>query len=155
MAILYSIVVAAHGLNRWAVLLSAVWLLARSVSVGRSTPTGSVRKAYRVCLGTLRVQFVLGVILLFTSPVARAAWVDLGTAMRVAQLRFFILEHPVMMIAAIGLAESGLARVMKARDEKAAARAALVFVTLSLLVILAAIPWPSRDAVARPLLRGF
>ena len=106
-------------------------------------------------LGVTLLQFLLGVVLLFTSPVAQAAWADLGGAIRVAQLRFFVLEHPVMMTAAIALAEAGLARVTKAPDEKAAARRAAVFVTLSLLLILAAIPWPSRPEVARPLLRGW
>ena len=103
----------------------------------------------------LELVALLGVVLLFTSPVAQAAWADLAGAIRVAQLRFFVLEHPVMMTAAIALAEAGLARVTKAPDEKAAARRAAVFVTLSLLLILAAIPWPSRPEVARPLLRGW
>ena len=155
MATLYMLVVALHNLNRWVVLLSAIWLLARSLMTGRTAHAGTVRRTYQIFLGVLRLQFLLGVVLLFTSPVAQAAWADLAGAIRVAQLRFFVLEHPVMMTAAIALAEAGLARVTKAPDEKAAARRAAVFVTLSLLLILAAIPWPSRPEVARPLLRGW
>lgn len=155
MAFLYTLAVALHSLNRWVVLLSAIWLLARSLMAGRATQTGTVRRTYQIFLGVLRVQFLLGVVLLFTSPVAQAAWADLAGAIRVTQLRFFVLEHPVMMTVAVALAEAGLARVTRARDEKAAARTAAIFVTLSLLLILAAVPWPSRAEVARPLLRGW
>ena len=157
MAALYPIVLLLHGLNRWLVLLAALWLLATTVSpAGRQAPTTSpVRVPYHVYLSTLRVQFLLGVLLLFISPIARAAWSDMGAAMRDRMLRFFSIEHTVMMVLAVGLAEAGMARVIKAKDGRGAARPALIFGLLSLLVILAAIPWPFREAVARPWLRGW
>ena len=158
MAALYPIVLFLHGLTRWFVLLTALWLLAMSVApVSRQSPDAwpPVRMPYHVYLSTLRLQFLLGVLLLFVSPIAQAAWSDMGGAMRDRMLRFFSIEHTVMMVLASGLAEAGMARVIKAKDDRGAARAALTYGLLSLLVILAAIPWPFREAAARPWLRGW
>ena len=157
MAALYPLVIFLHGLNRWLVLLSALWLLAMAVLPGvrRQSSTSPVRVPYHVYLSLLRLQFLLGLALLFISPVAQAAWADFGAAMANKGLRFFVVEHTAMMFVAIGLAEAGMARVSKATDGRTAARAALIFAALSLLVILAAIPWPGREAIGRPLLRSW
>ena len=94
-------------------------------------------------------------LLLFISPLALAAWADMGTAMKVRPLRFFTVEHTTMMLVAIGLAEMGAARARKAADASRAARATLIFGGLSLLLILAAIPWPFMGEIARPWLRSW
>ena len=157
MAALYPFIVFLHGLNRWFVLLAVLWLLVTALSPGvrRQSSASPVRTPYNVYLMTLRLQFLLGVVLLFISPVAQAAWADFGAAMANKGLRFFVVEHTAMMFVAIGLAEAGMARVVKATDGRTAARAALIFGTLSLLVILAAIPWPGREVIGRPLLRSW
>src|SRR5262245_41067722 len=113
MAALYPIVLFLHGLNRWFVLLAALWLLAMCVSAAaRQAPTNSpVRAPYHVYLSVLRLQFLLGILLLFISPIAHAAWTDMAGAMRDRMLRFFSIEHTVMMVLALGLAEAGMARV--------------------------------------------
>ena len=155
MAALYPFIVFLHGLNRWVVLVGALWLLVTSLlpaSRQAATPS-TVRLPYSVYLNAMRLQFVLGVVLLFISPLAQAAWSDFGAAMANKGLRFFMVEHTSMMFVAIGLAEAGMARVSKARDGRTASRAALIFGTLSLLVTLAAIPWPGREIIGRPLFR--
>lgn len=157
MAALYPLIVFLHGLNRWAVLAAALWLLAMCVlPMGRQARTNApFRLPASLYLWTLRIQFLLGVVLLFISPLAQAAWSDFGAAMANKGLRFFIVEHTSMMFVAIGMAEAGMAKVLKANDGRTAARAALIFVTLSLLVMLAAIPWPGRELIGRPLLRAW
>ncbi|HTV01012.1 MAG TPA: hypothetical protein VMF13_10755 [Luteitalea sp.] len=157
MAALYPIIIFLHGLNRWVVLAAALWLLAMSIlPAGRQAPTTSpIRVPYHVYLSALRLQFLLGVALLFISPLAQAAWSDFGAAMANKGLRFFIVEHTSMMFVAIGMAEAGMAKVSRANDGRTAARAALIFVTMSLLVMLAAIPWPGRELIGRPLVRSW
>ena len=158
MAAIYPLVLFLHGLNRWFVVLAALWLvLSAATSLGRtsSAETSPVRVPWRAYMGAMRLQFVLGVLLLFISPLALAAWADMGTAMKVRPLRFFTVEHTTMMIAAIGLAEIGAARARKAADASRAARATLIFGGLSLLLILAAIPWPFLGEIARPWLRSW
>lgn len=158
MGALYTIVIFLHSLTRWVVLAGALWLIVVAVSsLSRRGPasTAPVLAPWRVFLMGVRFQFVLGLLLLFVSPIALAAWSDFGAAMRTTGLRFFTVEHTTMMLVAVGLIEAGYGRTRKAADAAAAARTSLIFGGLALLIILAAIPWPFRAEVARPLLRLF
>ncbi len=158
MAAIYPLVLFLHGLNRWFVVLFALWLLVSALSsLGRtsSAETSPVRGPWRAYVGTLRLQLVLGALLLVISPLAVEAWSDMGAAMKVRPLRFFTVEHTALMFAAIGLAEAGAARARKAKDAARAARVTLMFGGLSLLLILAAIPWPFLGEIARPWLRSW
>ena len=153
---LYPIILFLHSLTRWIVVLGGLWLLVAALSsLGRtsSVETSPVRVPWRVYLGGLHLQLVLGLILLFVSPLALAAWADMGAAMRARPLRFFSVEHTTLMILAIIVAQMGAVRARKARDAARAARSSLVFAGLSFLVILVAIPWPFLGQIARPLLR--
>ena len=158
MAALYPKILFLHGLTRWVVLIGALWLLFAAItSLGRtsSADTSPVRLPWRVYMGSLHLQFLLGVILLFVSPLALAAWADLGAAMKVRPMRFFAVEHTTLMVLAIVVAQMGAVRARKARDAARAARTSLVFCGLSLLAILVAIPWPFLGQIARPLLRAW
>ena len=155
---LYPLVLFLHGLTRWLVLVGGVWLVAASFSsLGRSGAVGAspVLVPWRVFMGGLHLQFVLGVLLLLISPLALAAWSDMGAAMRTRPLRFFTVEHTTMMVVALVVAQMGAVRARKAIDARGAARTSLIFGGVSLLLILAAIPWPFMGAIARPWLRAW
>jgi len=155
---LYPIILFLHSLNRWVVVLGALWLILAALSSLKRTSsaeTSPVRVPWRVYMGGLHLQFVLGLILLFVSPLALAAWGDLGAAMKVRPLRFFAIEHTAMMLLAVVVAQMGAVRARTARDAARAASTTLAFAGLSLLVILVAIPWPFLGQVARPLLRAW
>jgi hypothetical protein len=155
---LYPIILFLHSLNRWVVVLGALWLILAALSSLKRTSsaeTSPVRVPWRVYMGGLHLQFVLGLILLFVSPLALAAWGDLGAAMKVRPLRFFAIEHTAMMLLAVVVAQMGAVRARTARDAARAASTTLVFAGLSLLVILVAIPWPFLGQIARPLLRAW
>jgi hypothetical protein len=155
---LYPIILFLHSLNRWVVVLGALWLiLAALTSLGRtsSVETSPTRVPWRVYMGGLHLQFVLGLILLFVSPLTQAAWADLGAAMKVRPMRFFAIEHTTLMVLALVVAQMGAVRARTARDAAGAARTTLVFGCLSLLVILVAVPWPFLGQIARPLLRAW
>jgi hypothetical protein len=158
MAAFYPFILFLHGLTRWLVLVGGLWLVLASItSLGRSGPVGAspVQTPWRVYMGGLHLQFLLGLVLLFISPLALATWSDMGAAMKVRPMRFFTIEHTTMMIAALGVASVGNARVRRAIDARGAARTSLVFGAISLLLILAAIPWPFMGAIARPWLRSW
>lgn len=156
MTALYPPILLLHSLTRWAIVVAGVWLVVAAIrSLGRSvasgaSPVGTPWKAY---VHSLHVQLVLGVLLMFISPTAQSAWANMGLTMKTRVLRFFTIEHTVMMILAIGLAEAGAARARKAGDAQAAARTTLIFGGLSLLLICAAIPWPFMGDIARPCFR--
>jgi len=69
-------------------------------------------------------------------------------------LRFFWVEHPVMMIIAIALITVGRGQAKKSIPDAVKYKKAFWFFLIALLVILAAIPWPAYKEVGRPLIPG-
>ena len=65
------------------------------------------------------------------------------------------MEHASMMILAWILVHVGRVAVKKAGSDAAKHKKMLLFFGLAFVLILASIPWPSREAIARPLLRWF
>jgi hypothetical protein len=158
MAALYPSILFLHSLTRWLVLVGGAWLVLASIaSLSRSGTVGvsPLRLPWRIYMGGIHLQFLLGLALLFVSPLALATWADMGAAMKIRPMRFFALEHTTMMIVALVVAQMGSARARRAGDLRRAARTSLVFGSISLLLILAAIPWPFMGDIARPWLRSW
>ena len=75
--------------------------------------------------------------------------------MKEPMLRFFTMEHGLMMIIAWVLVHAGRISVKKAVTPEAKFKKTLIYFGIALLLILLAIPWPFRETVARPWFRGF
>ena len=158
MAALYPTILFLHALTRWIVVLGGLWLIvaaATSTSHRGATAEAPVRTPWKVYMGGLHLQLLLGLLLLFVSPLALASWGDMGTAMKVRPMRFFVVEHTTMMVVALALAQWGSIKARQAIDAGRSARTTLVFGVISFLLILAAIPWPFMGEVARPWLRSW
>jgi uncharacterized membrane protein YozB (DUF420 family) len=141
---MYSILLIVHSWLRWAVLAAGLVAVVRGGS-GNQT-------AARWYTSLLDTQMLIGLLLYFVlSPITTAALQDFGAAMKVSQLRFFAMEHVLGMLIAIALAHVGRARVKKAPIERRA-RIAAIFYGLSLVAMLASVPWPGMPA-GRPLFR--
>jgi hypothetical protein len=63
------------------------------------------------------------------------------------EMRFFALEHSFLMICFLVLVHVGNARIKRMMDDRAKHRAGFIWWGISLLILLAGIPW------WRPLLR--
>jgi hypothetical protein len=153
---MYMPVLLVHSWLRWVVLLVALLAIARAVSgVNTRRPwTPDDDKAGKWFITALDVQFLLGLLLYIgLSPVTASAFVDMAAAMKDASIRFFAVEHPTGMIVGIALAHVGRVRIRKASDSESRHKRALIFFGLSLLIILASIPWPFGPG-ARSLFRG-
>jgi hypothetical protein len=141
---MYSLILIVHSWLRWAVIAAGAVALVRGGSANQSAA-----KWYTSLLDT---QMLLGLLLYFVlSPFTTSALHDFGGAMKSPQLRFFALEHVFGMLIAIALAQVGRARVRTAPLERRG-RTAMIFFGLSLLALLASIPWPGMPA-GRPLFR--
>ena len=85
----------------------------------------------------LDVQVLLGLI----------NWIGRGWAAQIPQamsnpaLRFFAIEHPLTMLLALVVAHVGRVRSRRGETSLAQHRSAAIFYTLSLLLIISAIPW--------------
>jgi hypothetical protein len=98
----------------------------------------------------ISLEMLFGLVLYFIlSPLGMRALSDMGSAMRDPNVRFFALEHPITMLLAVALAHIAVARTRKATTDVNRYRSAAILVTLSLLLVLARMPW------ARPLVPTF
>jgi hypothetical protein len=151
---LYQLFLVVHSLLRWLVLILAVIAVVRAIA-GLSGPRAWARGdtlTGRLLAMSIDIQMLVGLILYgLLSPITRTALADMGVAMRDASLRFFAVEHLVLMLAAVALVHIGQGRVRKASTDRARHRAAAIFFGIALLLMLLGIPWPFR-AVGRPLL---
>ena len=103
---------------------------------------------------SMDIQLLIGLILYFTN-----GWFErlkhMGESMKDPMVRFFTMEHGVMMIIAWILVHAGRISVKKATTSQAKFKKTLLFFGIALLIILIAMPWPFREAVARPWFRWF
>lgn len=146
-----------HSLLRWLVIAFGLVAVVRAISgVSARRPwTPLDDRAGRLFVIGVDIQTLVGLILYgLLSPITRAAFADMGTAMKDATLRFYAVEHLAIMLGAVALVHIGRARARKLSTAAARHRTALIFFTLALLLILIGTPWPFR-AVGRPLLPYF
>lgn len=139
-----------HNATRWLVLIAAVIAIAVAVigllrrsEWGRGAKLSSL--AFLIVMDT---QLVIGLLLYGVSPLVRAAMGDMSLAMSNTQLRFYLVEHLLLMVVAVALTHVGYTLAKRAPSAAAAYRRASLFFTLALVAVLAGIPWD------RPLLPG-
>jgi hypothetical protein len=145
---LYPTLLFIHSVLRWLVLGFAVNALLRAWR-GRASSaayTAQDRLGALLFVAAFHIDVVLGLTLYSVSPVAQTALANFGAAMKVGQLRFFVMEHPVMMLLAVVLATVGSVRIKRAASDAQKHQRTLVFFGIALLLILAAIPWPFYPA---------
>ncbi|QSQ24404.1 hypothetical protein JY651_05435 [Pyxidicoccus parkwayensis] len=154
---LYAVVLFLHSWLRWGVVVLGVLTLGASLSGwlrGRDW-TRSDRRLQLSFVSAFDLQLLLGMTLYFAlSPLTPRSMDALRTSMSVTVLRFFSLEHPVMMLLALVAAHVASALSRRADDSGRKHRVWAVGLLVALLFIALGIPWPWLSH-GRPLLRGF
>ncbi|MBK5107577.1 MAG: hypothetical protein JJE12_05580 [Anaerolineales bacterium] len=149
---LYNFVLSVHNILRWIVLILLVVALVRAFWgwFGKKEWSSTDRKVGMFYSVSLDIQLLLGLILYFVlSPITKIAFNDFGAAIASSDLRFFVIEHALMMVLAVIFAHVGVA-VAKREDESILKhRRTAIWFTLSLIVILLGMPW------FQPLFPGF
>jgi hypothetical protein len=137
-----SILVHIHSILRWLVLLSIILAIVNSVlRLNRSNP-GNRKDCVisRLALMAMHFQILFGLVLYFISPKVIFA----ATSMKDSVLRFFLVEHIGLMIIAVILVTIGYIKSDRAENERKKHKNLLIYYSIALLLILAAIPWPFR-----------
>ena len=151
---MYQSLLFAHSWLRWLVLILFFLVIIQSL-VGlnmKRTYSPSDKSLVSLFVNSIRLQFLIGLILyLFLSPFVKAAFRDIGAAMKTASLRFWAVEHVFAMLVAIALVEIGASKTKKALSDKKKFRTQLIFFTIALLAVLSSIPF--NESVR--LFRGF
>ena len=141
---MYTGLLHAHSGFRWLVLIVLVVAISLSVYgwIKRAEWTKSGKSTSLILMILMDIQFLIGLVLyVFLSPMTKAAFSDFGAAMKNEALRFYAVEHILMMVVALALVHIGRSRTKKDITGWKKHRAAAIFYTISLVVILLAIPW--------------
>ena len=153
---LYTLLLIAHSWIRWLVLITLVFAIYRAVKGWASSSEFKRMDGLSRNLASImvRIQFVIGVVLYFVSPITRYFISNIKDSFGVPQLAVLGWMHPVGMIIAIVLISIGEARSKKAAEDNKKFSGTAISYTIALLIILVSIPWPFTQS-PRPLFRGF
>jgi len=146
-----------HSVLRWFILLFALLALIKGLGgMSGKKPFGKGDKRIALFLMICcDIQLLLGLILYFIGPWGIKNIQNMGMAnvMHDNVARFFAIEHAVGMLVAIILVHLGYAATKKNIADGSKFKRLFWFTLFALVIILATIPWPGREA-ARPLLPG-
>jgi hypothetical protein len=117
------------------------------------TKKESIAKTSLFLMIAAHITLLLGLYQYFTSEVAGFKMIErlggMGAVMKDSFARFWVVEHISTMLIAIILITIGR-RKAKALQY----RSALILFVIAFLLIMAGVPWPFREAIARPLFPG-
>jgi hypothetical protein len=142
---MHDLVLVLHSWVRWIAIILGIVAIAGAAG---SRPSGGGSRAGLFFTIALDIQFLLGIVLLLTTN----AFSNMGETMRDATARFYAVEHPTIMIAAVALAHIGRVLARKAQTPAAARTRTLVCFVLSVILLLVGTPWPGTHD-NRPLFR--
>src|SRR5436190_1638280 len=124
-----------HSLLRWAVLAFGLLAIARALQgwFGARPWTSLDDRAGKYFVMAIDIQTLVGLVLYAgLSPITRAAFANMGVAMKDTLLRFYAVEHVSLMLVALSLVHVGRVRSRKAPTDDARHRAAAIFFVLAL-----------------------
>jgi hypothetical protein len=141
---MYTTFLVIHAVLRWIVLVAAVVAAGKGLVgwFGKQKWSKLDDRLGLILTIAIDGQLVVGLVLyVFLSPLTAAAFRDFGAAMRDSTLRFFAVEHFLLMVVAVVLAHMGRSLSKKASGDAAKFQRAGIFFALTLIAILAGTPW--------------
>jgi uncharacterized membrane protein YphA (DoxX/SURF4 family) len=137
-----------HNILRWAVLLFGVWTLLNAVTgvLHKRNYTGTDNKANLFFMISCDIQLLVGLILYFNGAWFESLKANAKAVMGNAGPRFFAVEHVLMMIIAWLLVHVGRSMVKRSDIDAQKHKRSLIYFGIALVIILAMIPWPFRQA---------
>ena len=147
-----------HNLLRWIILVLLLLSILKSYTgmTSKKAFEASDKKIWLFTMIAAHVTLLLGLYQWLLGRYGLFTYVkpEGVSMMKDPYLRFFQLEHPVSMILAILLITLGYGMAKKNVDDQTKYKKAFRYFVLALVLILAAVPWPFRELVARPLFPG-
>jgi hypothetical protein len=139
---MHSALLLTHNALRWVILVAGVMAVVRAVQgLKGDIPYAPARRVGVLFMVSLHVQLLTGLVLFVVSPLIHRAMADMKATMADAATRFFVAEHPTLMVIAIVVMTVGSIVAKNAPDDAARHRKLLVFSVVTLLLLLAGIPW--------------
>ncbi|MCB9224930.1 MAG: cytochrome B [Crocinitomicaceae bacterium] len=141
----YYLATHAHAGWRWIVLFLLIYA-AFSMFMANKKKEAYTEKYRKLGLFTMvayHIQFLGGLVLYFISPKVQFVAGMMGNKL----LRFFAVEHMLMMTIGMALITVGYVKAKKAKEDSKKFKFQYVMMIATLILVLAAIPWPFREAL--------
>lgn len=151
---MYQVLLVLHSYLRWFVLGAGLVAVYRAyVGLSGRRPFGKGDNAFGASfVGFMLLQLIVGLGLYFgLSPYGLKAMKVAG-AMKDPVVRFFGMEHVVVMVVAAVVAQLGRTLSKKRLNDTAKHKTAFIYYGIALLLVLLMIPWGLWNP-ARPLFR--
>ena len=143
-----------HSILRYLVLLFGAWAVFNAITgvSSKRSYNGNDNKSNLFFMILTDIQLLLGLILLYNwVSNSGVSDLDMGTIMKDKAMRFWTVEHPIMMFLAWIFVHVSRTASKKATTDLSKHKKVLIFSGLALLIMLASIPWPFREVIGRPL----
>ncbi|MDF1673444.1 MAG: hypothetical protein P1U41_08045 [Vicingaceae bacterium] len=128
----------AHSGFRWLVLLFLVLAAFKALAgwLGKK-PYGKTDNLLAILLVSFtHIQLIIGAVLYFMSDITKTGMANMGNAMKEPTLRFWTVEHAVIMILAVAFITIGRAKSKKAKTDELKHKKGAIFYLLALLLIV-------------------
>ncbi|MCD8538715.1 MAG: hypothetical protein LRY55_02360 [Leadbetterella sp.] len=154
---MYPHLLATHNLLRWVFLVFILISLIQSYSgwLGNRPYTKIANTFKTLTVSTIHLQLIIGLILYFVSPIVAQFLGDVGGSMKNRDLRFFGIEHAIMMLLAVVFVTIGSAKSKRQATGTAKYKTLAIWFTLALVLILLAVPSEFSPMNIRPNFRSF
>lgn len=143
-----------HNVLRWAILIfgfTAVYKAYTGMS-GKRAWESSDQKTGMWFVLCCHLQLLIGLILYFYLG-KQSVFTNMAENMKIAEVRYWGIEHFLMMLIAIVLVQIGRIASKKAATDVQKHKKALIWYGIGLLLMLINIPWPWSQ-ISRGLLPG-
>jgi len=100
-----------------------------------------------------QIQLIFGLWLYFISPITVYFLDHFHDAVHEREIRFFGMEHSIMMMIGIVVITIGSANTKRKLTDKAKFKTMAIWFTIALLIIITSIPWGFSPLVSRPYFR--
>jgi hypothetical protein len=154
---MYSILLTFHSLVRWLVLASLVFTIYKSYQGWFShKPFTNFDNFIRHSTATIsHIQFLIGLLLYYVSPIVSYFFQNFSEAVHNREIRFFGMEHSLMMFIAISVISAGSAIAKRKVKDAEKFKTIAIWYTIALFIIFFSIPWSFSPLVSRPYFRLF
>lgn len=152
---MYEFILGLHSWLRWAVLILGILAISGNYKGWKSSlPYLGINKQFNTFfIAALHTQLVLGFMLYFgVSPLMKNILADFGGSMKMAELRFWSVEHMLGMIIGIAIAQIGSIKAKKQATDALKYKTFLIWFSIALALIVLMIPFGIWN-IERPLFR--
>ena len=130
-----------HSYLAYLVLIGLLisWLNGVAGLMGNKVFRPKDRKLSLLGLIPTHLQWVIGLVLYFVSPLGISNFSSAG--MKESNARLYFLEHPLMMVLAVVFITIGYAKAKRQVDTAQGFKSIAIFYGLGLVLVLSRLPW--------------